>query len=93
MNNNQVTINKNDLQSLVIYAQRYTIGRMTYAPWVFSQAMLRSLDNLTDNTIHIVMRDIEQESGKDALGWECDKVLWLDLLVKLKAEMKKREKK
>lgn len=89
MNNNQVTINKTDLQALVIYAQRYTIGRMTYAPWEFSQAMLRNLDNLTDNTIHLVIRDIEREFAR---GSKCDTMIWFDLLVNLKAEMKKREK-
>ena len=90
MNSEQVTIGKNDLQVLVKYAQRYTIGRMTYAPWIFNQITLRNMDNLTDNTIHVVIRNIEREF---ALGSKCDTMIWFDLLVKLKAEMKKREKK
>lgn len=90
MNSEQVTISKNDLQTLVIYAQRYAIGRMTYAPWVFKQVTLRNLDNLTDDTIHAVILDIKREFALDS---KCDTMIWFDLLVELKSEMKKREKK
>lgn len=89
----QIKINKDDLQDLIIFAQRYTIGRMTYAPSLFKNIVLKHLSDLEDSVIQIIITDIEQERNRDNLGMECDKVIWLSLLETLKSELKKREMK
>lgn len=89
----QIKINKDDLQSLIIYAQRYTIGRMTYAPNDVKNIILKHLDDLSLGAIQIIIDDIEREQEYDRLGEECDKQMWLNLLEILKDEIERRGKK
>lgn len=87
---NQITINKDDLQSLIIYAQRYTIGRMTFAPSEVKEIILKHMGDLSLGTIQVIIDDIERVRDEDGLGMECDKATWLALLNDLQSEIKKR---
>lgn len=90
--NQQIKINKDDLQDLIIYAERYSLGRMTFAPHTIKQIILNHLSDIKTGTIKVIISDIERERDREHLGMECDKVTWLDLLDVLKSEIKKREK-
>lgn len=86
----QIQIDKNDLQDLVIYAERYAIGRMTYAPSDVSRIIIKYLSDLKLSVIKILIQDIKQESERNNLGEECDKVTWLNLLNILEKELEER---
>lgn len=89
----KVEISINDLQDLVIYAQRYAIGRKTYAPKDVSDVILKHLDDLDDNTIKVIIDDIHLQTQRNNLGEDMDKTVWLDLLATLKNELSKSVKK
>ena len=87
----QVKISKNDLQDLVIYAQRYSIGRQTYAPKDVKDFILKHLNDLEYNTIKVITDDIRRQHGRNNLGAEMDKTMWLDLLDELEKTLKTRK--
>lgn len=92
--NQQIKINKDDLQDLIIFAGRYTMGRMTFAPLTFKQICLKHLNDLKNGTIKVIIADIEREQDSEyGLGEGIDKQVWLDLLDVLKSELKKRDEK
>lgn len=90
----QIKINKDDLQDLIVFAERYTIGRMTFAPPTFKQICLKHLSDLKNGTIKVIIADIEREQDSEyGLGQGFDKQMWLSLLETLKSELKKRDEK
>lgn len=84
-------IDHEDLQSLVIYAQRYAIGRMTYAPAEIKDIVLKHLPNLSDNTLNVIVSDIDYHQKKKSLGTATDEALWLDLRQQLVKALASRE--
>lgn len=84
-------INHEDLQSLVIYAQRYAIGRLTYAPAEIKDIVLKHLPNLSDNTLNVIVSDIDYHQKKKSLGTQADEALWLDLKQQLIEALASRE--
>lgn len=88
---NQIPINTDDLQDLIIYAGRYTMGRMTSAPHTFQDICLKHLRDLKKDTIKVIIADIEREEKLDRLGADFDKKMWLDLLHTLKSEIQKSD--
>lgn len=84
----QVKISKNSLQDLVIYAQRYSIGRQTYAPKDVKEFILKHLNDLEYNTIKVIIDDIRLQNERNNLGAEMDKIMWLDLLDELEKTSK-----
>lgn len=89
----KIKIDKSDLQELMINSQRYAIGRMTCVPFVFKEIALKHLNDLTNDTIQVMIDDIETQRNRSNLGAECDKETWLSLLETLKDEIEKRGKK
>lgn len=87
----KIEINKADLQDLMIFAERYSMGRMTFAPKTFQEICLKHLRDLKTGTIKVIIADIEHEEKLDRLGADFDKKMWLDLLHTLKSEIQKRE--
>lgn len=86
----EVTVTSEELQNLVIYSTRYTIGRMTYAPSIMDTFIRKYLNQLSTATLFVLVRDIESESER-GLGEDCDRKMWLNLLNTLKIECDKRK--
>ena len=86
-----ITITDDEFQQFIIYAERYAIGRMTYVPSEVNNIILKYLPFITNNTLGILIRDIELEADRDMLGMDFDKKMWLALLDTLKNERDRRE--
>ena len=87
-----ITIAAEEFQSLVIYAERYVVGRMTYAPHEVGEIIKRYLPKIHNNTLGVLINDIEHQSQFDwGLGADCDKKMWLALLDTLKNERDRRK--
>ena len=68
-----------DYEQIIISAERYALGRMTYIVELTVNYILEQInfDNLSDRCLDIIAEDIRQ--AKD-LGMECDKKSWIKLL-------------
>lgn len=90
----QVNINGNieDISSMILSAERYALGRMTYmVEWTCS-FISKNLHLVTEGNKIVMIRDIEQAIKDGQYGWECDKQEWLKLLNQLKKEVFTNEK-
>ena len=86
-----INIKNDELEALLIYAQRYAIGRMTYAPTEVATLVRKYMPYATTGALNILIQDIEQQTDVDMLGEECDKKMWLALLETLKNERARRQ--
>ena len=68
-----------DYEHIVISAERYALGRMTYIVEITVNYILKEIeeDKLSDRCLDIIAEDIR---NKKYLGMECDKKLWIKLL-------------
>lgn len=68
-----------DYEQIVISAERYALGRMTYIVGITVNYILQEIeeDKLSDSCLDIIREDINSTKN---LGMECDKKLWLKLL-------------
>ena len=68
-----------DYEQIIISAERYALGRMTYIVNLTVNYILQEIENdkLSDSCLDVIREDIN--SAKN-LGMECDKKLWLKLL-------------
>lgn len=80
-----VSLSKTDFEEILIYAERYAIGRMTYAPHTVCEIINNHLDDLTKNTLVVMKRDIETNREKDNLGSpNIDEPVWIETLRNIK---------
>ena len=63
-----VTLSKFDFEEVLIYAERYAIGRMTYAPHTVCNIINGGLTVISTKTLDVLKRDIERETERDNLG-------------------------
>ena len=68
----QIVVSKD----ILIFAMRYALGRMTFAPTIVIENIKSNMLNFTPNEIDIMIKDIEYQAGF-GYGHECDEELWL----------------
>ena len=68
-----------DYEQIIISAERYALGRMTYIVEITVNYILQEIedDKLSDSCLNIIRKDIKSAKS---YGMECDKELWLKLL-------------
>ena len=68
-----------DYEQIIISAERYALGRMTYIVEITVNYILEEIesDKLSDKCLDIIAEDIRQARN---LGMDCDKKYWLKLL-------------
>ena len=82
-------------ESIIVYATRYALGRMSYAVDDVCRYIKYYIKELSENCIDILIRDIEDEikywndMGRTC-GMECDEKQWHELLELLKEERESR---
>lgn len=86
-----ITITDDEFQQFIIYAERYAIGSMTYVPIEVNNIILKYLPFIANNTLGVLIQDIELEADRDMLGMDFDKKMWLALLDTLKNERDRRK--
>jgi len=63
-----VTLSKFEFEDMLIYAQRYAIGRMTFAPRDVCDLINKHITELSKNTLTVIKKDIEQHKMDNQLG-------------------------
>lgn len=59
-------------------AVRYCIGRMTYMPGLVTDWIMQHCHGLlTEKTLFVMKRDIDEAKERDGLGMDCDVETWL----------------
>ena len=86
-----ITITIQEFQQIIIYAERYAIGRMTYVPSEVNQIIRKYLPRISSNTLGVLIQDIEFKADRDMLGMDFDKKMWLALLDTLRNEREERK--
>ena len=68
-----------DYEQIIISAERYALGRMTYIVEITVNYILQEIedDKLSDHCLDVIAEDIRSARS---YGMECDKKLWLKLL-------------
>ena len=86
-----VTLSKFDFEDILIYAERYAIGRMTFAPHDVCNIINTRLHDLSDNTLKVLRDDIARESERGNLGsTSIDAPLWRQTYAHITEEISKR---
>lgn len=68
-----------DEEEIIISAERYALGRMTYIVEITVNYILKEIeeDKLSDRCLDIIAEDIKSARN---YGMKCDKELWIKLL-------------
>ena len=71
-----------DYEQMIISAERYALGRMTYIVEITVNYILKDIEEnkLSDECLDVIAEDIRHTKN---LGMECDKKDWLKLLDKI----------
>lgn len=74
-----------DLSMILVSAERYALGRMTYIVQWTCEVIKNNMDLLSEKDKKVMIRDIETAIS---YGSEYDKQMWMSLLKKLRKEIK-----
>lgn len=88
----EAAFTKSQLESLIIYAGRYVIGRATYAPHEFIQIVTPHLSKLSSGTLACIDRDIKSYGEMFGYGMDIDKEAWFEFRKKVVFEILRRER-
>ena len=72
-----------DYEQIIISAERYALGRMTYIVEITVNYILKDIEEnkLSEKCLDIIAEDIRNTKN---LGMKCDEKMWLKLLDKIK---------
>lgn len=76
-----------DERTIAVFAFRYALGRMTYAPSLVAGYITEHLDSFTEQDRKQMVDEIEDAERDRLLGDACDAEVWLEL----KDRLMKRE--
>lgn len=68
-----------DIDELSVWAVRYALGRMTYAPHNVAELIERRRDSIRPATLAVIVRDIDEAEARGGLGMAMDAEAWLRL--------------
>ena len=73
-------------REILMYAMRYALGRMTFAPMTVVENIKHNIDLFTKGSLETMIREIEEQEsyGRQALGMNCDIETWLNFKQYLK---------
>ena len=86
-----ITITAQEFQKLIIESVRYTLCRWSYVVEETNELVRKYLPKIDNNTLGVLIQDIELEADRDMLGIDFDKQMWLALLDTLKNERDRRK--
>lgn len=71
--------------TILVFAFRYALGRMTYAPSLVVEALIENEDQIPVHTRKLIVQEIkDHESSFGNLGMDCDKETWYGLIERWK---------
>ena len=65
-------------RDILVYAMRYALGRMSYAPTTVVDNIKRNIDFFTPHQIELLIKDIEEQKDFGGYGMEYDKKVWME---------------
>ena len=74
-------------RNILLFAFRYALGRMSYAPGMVIDSIKENIENISSNDIEQYIREIE---GCNDYGMAFDKTTWLNFCEYLKHELRLR---
>lgn len=80
---NDVTLQ--ELNDIVFWAFRYTLGRMSYSVFDVTEFIKRHAELLFPHTKSSMVYEIKKAFDRGELGMECDVQEWLEVVVILEA--------
>lgn len=78
-----------DFQEMLVSAERYALGRMTYIVGLMVDYIMPMIPDLETKYINIIIDDIDRQRE---YGMDMDKDEWMKLLGRLRAERERRFK-
>ncbi len=75
-----VAVNDREIETLMVCAFRYAIGRKTYIVNTIADILIEHKDKLGDGARLGIVRDIHRDIAIENVGMECDKREWLRVL-------------
>lgn len=78
-----------DFDLMILFAFRYVLGRMTYAPSTFVKYVSQRdvWNKLTEMCKKAIIKEIDEASERNALGQKCDKEMWIQFREKLSEDI------
>lgn len=70
---------ENELQTLILCAVRYALGRKTYIVDDITRMLIKNPGIINDDTKAIICRDIDKAIEYNEAGMDMDKECWLHL--------------
>ena len=88
--NNKFEVEKNleVERTMLIFAFRYALGRISYASSIVMDNIKHNIDNITDNDLELYIREIQEA---EYLGMDYDIKAWNYFSDYLKDELNKRK--
>lgn len=77
---NKQLIPVEDQRDILIYAFRYTLGRMTYAPYTIITVLKQCWGELSDADKRLYQREIREAIELNKAGMDCDVQAWSEIL-------------
>lgn len=78
-------------RDILVFAMRYALGRMTFAPITVIENIKHNIDLLNENDIKLLIKDIEEQKDFGGYGMNCDEKVWMDFKNYLKSLLVLRE--
>lgn len=75
--------------TVLLFAVRYAIGRMSYAPAMVADTIRENINVLTDNDLDLILKEIDSCYN---YGMDFDKTTWLNLKEFIINELNNRQK-
>jgi hypothetical protein len=78
-----IKINNQDFDTLILYAFRYSLGRMSNAPSTMSRVLINCFPELKESTRVLIIEEINNALEYHNAGIPCDEKTWKECLEKL----------
>lgn len=59
----------NNYNELMVYALRYSLGRLTYAPSTVRKELKANIDKIDNNTLNVMIRDVKEWVERDICSY------------------------
>ena len=69
-----------NIPSILHYAFRYALGRMTLAPSEVSDAIKENIKLFTDYELNLIIKEIYDADDEGRIGMNIDRETWYDLV-------------
>lgn len=68
------------IPSILFYAFRYSLGRMTFAPSEVTEAIKENIHLFTESEKLRIIKEIHEADEEDRIGMDIDRKTWLNLI-------------